>query len=264
MWDQAIAHLKQARVLAPRSVLVAQRLGNILLWTRRYPEAMEATDDALRLAPTNLAVIELKAMTYLAQGDLAAARRVVAEPRAGLQRADLVMNFALYWDLMWLLDDQDRQLLLSLPVESFGGDAGSRALTCAQTYALIPNAGEVRRYAEEAQRAFGREAARNVGNEQLVIAHALALAYLGRRDEAVREGQRAIALAPRSRDAYAAPYIEHQLARIHLILGERDKALDLLEPLLGSPYYLSPAWLAIDPNLAPLKGHPRFEKLLRK
>jgi hypothetical protein len=48
-----------------------------------------------------------------------------------------------------------------------------------------------------------------------------------------------------------------------MILGEREKALDLLEPLLGIPYYLSPGWLAIDPNFASLKGHPRFEKLLQ-
>jgi hypothetical protein len=48
-----------------------------------------------------------------------------------------------------------------------------------------------------------------------------------------------------------------------LIIGEKDKALDRLKPLLEIPYYLSPGWLAIDPNFAPLKGHPRFERLLR-
>ncbi len=49
-----------------------------------------------------------------------------------------------------------------------------------------------------------------------------------------------------------------------MILGEKEKALDQLEPLLKVPYFVSPAWLAINPNLAPLQGHPRFEKLLRE
>ncbi len=94
--------------------------------------------------------------------------------------------------------------------------------------------------------------------------HGLALAYLGRRDEAIREGERGIALLPISRDGYSGPYIQHQLVRICMILGEKEKALDLLEPLLKVPYFLSPAWLAIDPNFAPLKGHPRFEARPRK
>jgi len=51
--------------------------------------------------------------------------------------------------------------------------------------------------------------------------------------------------------------------RIYIVLGEKEKALDHLEPLLKVPYYLTPGWLAIDPNFAPLKGQPRFEALLR-
>ena len=73
---------------------------------------------------------------------------------------------------------------------------------------------------------------------------------------------RSAALAPISRDGLTGPYLQHRLVRIHILLGEHEKALDLLEPLLKIPYNLSPGWLAIDPNFAPLKGNPRFEKLL--
>jgi hypothetical protein len=57
------------------------------------------------------------------------------------------------------------------------------------------------------------------------------------------------------------PYIQHQLARIYMLVGEPEKALDKLEPLLKTPYFISPGWLRIDPNFDPLRGNPRFEKL---
>ena len=56
--------------------------------------------------------------------------------------------------------------------------------------------------------------------------------------------------------------MQHQLARIYLLVGEPEKALDQLEPLLRIPYYLSPGWLRIDPTFDPIRKHPRFLKLL--
>ena len=47
-----------------------------------------------------------------------------------------------------------------------------------------------------------------------------------------------------------------------MLVGEPEKALDQLEPLLKIPYYLSPQWLAIDPNFDPLRKNPRCQKLV--
>lgn len=46
------------------------------------------------------------------------------------------------------------------------------------------------------------------------------------------------------------------------MVGEPERALDQLEPLLRVAYYLSPAWLRADPTFDPLRKHPRFQRLV--
>ena len=85
---------------------------------------------------------------------------------------------------------------------------------------------------------------------------------MGHASEAIQEGEHAVALAPIARDARDGPYWHHMLARIYVLAGQREKALDELEIILKVPYYVSPGWLKIDPNFAPLRGNPRFERLI--
>jgi serine/threonine-protein kinase len=90
----------------------------------------------------------------------------------------------------------------------------------------------------------------------------VALAYLGRKAEAIREGRRGVALLPVSEDAFSSPYLQLQLARIYVLTGEPDQAVEVLERLLRMPFYVSPGWLRLDPAFRPLGGHPRFEALV--
>lgn len=93
---------------------------------------------------------------------------------------------------------------------------------------------------------------------------ALGIAYagLGRKQEAIEEGRKGVELLPVSRESHRGYYREWDLARIYAMVGESDAALDHLEYLLSIPGHLTPAWLRIDPTWDPLRGHPRFQRLL--
>jgi tetratricopeptide (TPR) repeat protein len=229
---------------------------------RRYKEALKAFDDALAMAPANLPALEWKAMTYLAQGDLEGARKVLKSAPPEVEPDALVTFMATYEDLCWVLDSQQQDLLLRLTPLAFGDNKATWAWALTQTYALRGNAAQAQIHAEEARKAFEEELRETPDDAELHVLHGLALAMLKKKDEALKEGEEAVRLAPISKDAFNGPYYQHQLVRICVMVGEYEKALNLLEPLLKMPYYLSPGWLSIDPNFAPLRGNPRFEKLL--
>jgi len=71
-------------------------------------------------------------------------------------------------------------------------------------------------------------------------------------------------LRPVASDSVGGAYNLEVLARIYVVAGQPDKAIDTLEDLLKIPYPISGRWLAIDPNYAPLRGNPRFEKLIAR
>jgi len=132
----------------------------------------------------------------------------------------------------------------------------------AETYQLRGDSLRTRAYADSARLAIEKILESTPNDAQRRVFHGLALAYLGRRAEAIREGEKAAALLPVSRDGFTGPYIQQLLVRIYMLTGEKEKALDHLEPLLTVPYHLSPGWLRIDPTFAPLKNEPRFQKMV--
>jgi TolB-like protein/thioredoxin-like negative regulator of GroEL len=261
-WEDALEHYTRAMALDPRAGPTAYRMARTLLWLRRYAEAEPAAQRAISLAPTSMAAIENHAMVYLARGDLAGARTALRRSAGEVEPTTLVSYVSRYWDLYWLLDDAQQQLLLRLTPGPFDEDRGGWGLALASTYALRGDSLRARAYADSARVALERQIATVPQDAQLVVLLGTALAYIGRKAEAMRTSERGLAMVPISRDAFSGPYNQHQLARTYILVGEQEKALDQLEPLLRIPYYLSPGWLKIDPTFDPLRKNPRFQKLI--
>src|SRR5262249_18512856 len=135
------------------------------------------------------------------------------------------------------------------------------AICLAQASWLNKDETSLRTYSEKAAAAFQKHIDANPTDAEAHSLRGLALAFLGRKDEAIREGKKALELRP-EKNMGERPYCEHLLSRIYLLAGDQGKALDHLEPLLQGDYYLTPAWLRIDPNFDSLQGNPRFQKLV--
>jgi tetratricopeptide (TPR) repeat protein len=261
-WDAGAKHLERAWTVDPRSATTARRLAQNLLRLKRYPEAEATADRGLAVAPDNLDLIENKAMIHLARGDLPGARAVIHSAPAEVEPTALVAFVGNYWDLNWVLDDAQQQLLLRLGPAAYDGDRGTWGIVRASTYYRRGDRARARVYADSARLGFEETLKATPDDAQRRVFLGLALAYLGRSAEAVKEGERAVALWPTARDGYIGPYVQHQLARIYAVAGEPDKAVDQLEALLRIPYFLSPAWLRIDPNFESLHSNPRFQRLV--
>ena len=261
-FDAALAHLDQALNFDPRSVHGMRVRANTRLMLRRWGEARADADRALALAPGNIYLAQMKVMTFLGEGDLAGARGVLRALPKDTDPTAVAVFMALDGDLYWVLDDAQQRLLLSLSPAPFGDDRSAWGNVFAQVYALRGDQTRARTYADSARIAIEarlRAAPSDAGQHVML---GLALALMGRRPDAIREAEHGVALLPVGKDAYVWPYLHHQLARIYVLAGEPEKAVDQLERLLNNPYYLSPGWLRIDPNFALLRGNPRFERLV--
>jgi hypothetical protein len=96
-----------------------------------------------------------------------------------------------------------------------------------------------------------------------VSLHALALAYMGRTAEATTEAHEVLAAYGSGAPSVNSEYDRLQVIRIYLATGQTDAALEQLALLLQHTFYVTPAWLRLDPTFAALKGNPRFEALAK-
>ena len=84
-------------------------------------------------------------------------------------------------------------------------------------------------------------------------------AALGRKEEALREGRRAVELLPVEKDAINGPLMIEYLAMIAAWAGDKDLACEQLAVAIRPPSTVSYGQLKLLPFWDPLRGDPRFE-----
>src|SRR4030095_16064179 len=87
-------------------------------------------------------------------------------------------------------------------------------------------------------------------------------AVLGNKEEAIREGRRAVELLPVTKDSIDGAQLVQYLAVIYAWVGQKDLAFEQLRIASSIPGYLSYGSLQLDPLWDPLRRDPRFEKIV--
>ena len=233
-WDGAASRLARATLLDPRSANTFRRLATVHAFLRNYPAADSAADRAIALAPTNPTIVLVKVLIALARGDLDSARAVVKRTETQIDPGTLLPFMALYQDLYWVLDDEEQRQVLAAPPIAFDNDRASWGIVRAEIYHLRGDRAHAAIYADSARLAFLEQTRSEPEDGQRRVLLGLSLAYLGRKADAVREGLAGVKLIPISQNGLTGPYVQLQMVRIYLLVGEPEKALDQLEPLAQS------------------------------
>ncbi len=269
-WAEVVSDLTRATELDPRNHGVffdlAETYGYLL---RRYPEAERAIGRAISLAPNIPTYHALRAYLYLMQdGNAARAKQVLRQAGSTLDPARILVGSAEENRVLVRVFAADfGEAFAHFPLRAAGGDTAAYYLAKADYYRVTSDTPRAHAYFDSARVVLEAKMAARPANkaaEQWPLEMPLALAYagLGRKSAAIRLGREGTQLVPVSGDALAGPIVLLELAEIYVRTGEYEAALDQLEYLLSIPSMVSIPLLRVDPLYAPVRGNPRFEKLL--
>jgi serine/threonine-protein kinase len=265
--DEALADLFRAAEANPRSALIARDIANTYAFMRNTAEAERYFHRAIALDPGWPTYVRDALRVHVRlDGSPADARRVIEEAESlGLSHPLLTMLST------WIeISDGDYdaalELLAAMPVEAVEANVFfvPKAQYYAEIYDLLGDEVLRRAYYDSSRVVAEARIQRSPDDARLHSALGIALAGLGRRADALREGERAVALAPVAQDAWHGVYRVEDLAVIHAMLGDEEEAIELLEYLLSIPGTLTVPFLRIDYRFNSLHGNPRFQALLER
>lgn len=262
-YEAALDKLNRAREINPRSQSTMASLLSTLTTLKRFDEAIPVGEQATALGPTDLNAMTLLASAHLGKGDLAGAKAVVHAAIGPNNATEVAAYLAGYNELAWVLEPAEQELVLRLSPAAFDNDRAWWGQSLAMLSYQRGDMVRARAYADSSLATSAAQSTASPGDAQLHALYGVMLALVGRGPDAIREVERGVDLGAR---AFAGDvntmYVALQVARIHTILGNKEKAVDALTSLVRGAYFYTPARLRLEPTFSSLKGTPRFEKLL--
>jgi len=268
--EEGLRNLQRAVELDPRNFLTLQQMALSYQLLGRYAEGIAAFDRALNIVPDNVETRANRAEFELFwKGDTRALHQTIDSILA--QGPGAIANAADYW-FACALAERD-----SAAAERALVALGDNRCWNEATINLSRSFGEgllARMTKDEARARAGFEAARTQ-QEKIVQAQpdygpalcvlAMIDAGLGRKELALEEGRRAIALLPLEKDVINGSLVLQYFAITAAWAGEKELALQQLETGLRAPtasQALSYGALKLLPFWDPLRGDPRFEQIV--
>jgi len=269
-WKESTRNLERSVELNPRDIELLQRgVASNYSFLRRYAEAKPWLARALAFEPNDAVTKVCPAgVDFDWKADTRPLHQTIDSIRATNPAA--VPSIAHFW-LYCALAERD-------------GTAAKNALIALGEDAIHFNdnvrfnrpfaEGVIARMTKDEEKARSAFTAARAEQEKIVQAQpnygpalcALGLidAGLGRKEEALREGQRAVELLPVEKDAMEGSAVVKYLAMIAAWVGDKDLACEQLASVIRRPSGLSYGELKLLPFWDPLRGDPRFEKLVEE
>ena len=265
-WPKALDAFNAASALSPRDGSLVIDVADTLWWMRRYPEAVEACDRAIELAPDQTWSYLTKVFTLWSWKGAGAA----SETRAVLEFVPKGHEWAEWsWFSQEKFEGRFEDALRRMDADLEGWisikiEAAPKALLAAVLRRSLGEIDRARKGFEKARRMLEAEVRKTPDDARYHSALGVALAGLGKKDEAIREGLRGVERLPLSKDAvYGIPHVI-DLALIYTLVGESAKAVEQMELLLSREGWITGPFLEGDPQWRPLRGDPAFEALMTK
>jgi TolB-like protein/Flp pilus assembly protein TadD len=269
-WDEVDAAYERATRLNPLDADLFWDLGGLTYHlTRRYADAIAAYNEALTLAPDLHIAAVNKGGAYLDwKGELDTLRAVLEQ-----QPLDAALG-----QVGGARAQEARLLLMERKPDSLLALLGSARDSVFEDFAFFRPTSLFAAWAHELR---GDDVAAHAAFDsvrvlldsvivalpdhwQVHAARGLALAGLGRRQEALQEARWLQSSVIYRENATEGRSIAEERARILAQAGEIEAALDEIEQLLAGPSFLSVHRLRIDPIWDPLRFHARFQAFLER
>lgn len=262
LWERSVENFKRAIRLDPHDVRTILDLADSYVQMGEYELCIETTDRVIELVPDFGYAYAIKCLAYwLWKADEASAERVIraAPPTTSEDLA--------YHSFLHEIRSGDFEAAVerarALPRFMAGGYvfvsrtvwSGIASLMAGDTTTAVASFERGLEEIETASR--GRPDA-----DRYRTARALALAGLGRSDEAIREIGTVLEIYPLERDYVWVPILWRVAAWVFTVAGEEERAIDMLEQCLQVEANVSVPLLRVDPTWDPLRDNPRFQALV--